>query len=294
MSYPSPEPCPQRVGDALRWAVRLLASRGAESPRLDAEVLLAHALQVERPQLLIRRDDCLPLTLIEHFTDLVRRRAQHEPVAYLTGQRAFYDLDIQVTRDVLIPRPESEHLVEEALAWAATQSRPLRLVDVGTGSGVLALALARHLPGARVWAVDLSLAALHVAQANLRRYGLAGRVQLVQADLLAPLGAAFDLIVANLPYIDAGRMPELEPNVRLYEPHLALDGGAEGVELLLRLVAQLPARLARPGLALLEIDPHQATPLQERIRRTLPDARMRLIRDYGGHDRVLVIEREGG
>ncbi len=291
MAAVPPERCPQQVGDALRWGIRLLAARGIESPRMDIEVLLAHLLQVERPQLLVRRDACLTPAQIEAFTALVRRRAQHEPVAYLIGQRPFYDVTLRVTPDVLIPRHESEHLVEEALAWAASQGRPLRVVDVGTGSGALALVLARHLPQARLCAVDLSMPALQVARENLRRYGLARRVPLVQADLLAPLGAAFDLIVANLPYIDADRMPELEPNVRNYEPHQALDGGAGGLAVIARLVAQLPAHLARPGLALLEIDPHQAAPLQALTRQALPDAQMRLVRDYGGHDRVLVIER---
>jgi release factor glutamine methyltransferase len=287
------EPCPQQLGDALRWGVRLLTARGIESPRLDVEVLLAHLLQVERPQLLIRRDECLSTAQIEAFTELMQRRAQHEPVAYLIGQRPFYDVTLQVTPDVLIPRHATEHLVDEALAWAAGRDGPLRLVDVGTGSGALALTLARRLPEAQVWAVDISLSALRVARENLRRYGLEQRVCLVQGDLLAPLGAALDLIVSNLPYIDADRMPELEPNVGRYEPHLALDGGAGGIEIIARLVPQLATHLARPGLALLEMDPQQVAPVQALARRTLPDARMRVIRDYGGHDRVLVIEREG-
>ncbi len=293
MAHNPAEPCPQQLGDALRWGIRLLADRGIESPRLDVEVLLAHLLQVERPQLLIRRDERLSSAQIEVFTALVQRRAQHEPVAYLVGQCPFYDVTLQVTPDVLIPRPESEHLVEEALAWAAKQSGPLRLADVGTGSGALALVLARHLPRAQVLAVDISLAALRVAHENLRRYGLAERVELVQADLLAPLATSLDLIVANLPYLDAQAMGCLPPHIAQYEPTLALDGGAGGIEIMARLVAQLPTRLARPGLALLELDPHQVEPLQTRVRRTLPDAHIRLIRDYAGHQRVLAIEQEG-
>lgn len=293
MAHTSAERCPQQVGEALRWGVRLLAARGIESPRLDVEVLLAHLLQVERPQLLIRRDECLTPAQIEAFTDLMRRRAQHEPVAYLIGQRPFYDVTLQVTPDVLIPRHATEHLVDEALAWAAGRGGALRLVDVGTGSGALALTLARRLPEAQVWAVDISLPALRVARENLRRHGLQERVCLVQGDLLAPLGAAFDLVVANLPYIDADRMPALEPNVGRYEPHLALNGGEGGIEIIARLVPQLPTRLARPGLALLEMDPHQIAPVQALARSALPDAHMRVIRDYGGHQRVLVIERVG-
>ena len=288
------ESCPQLVGDALRWAVRLLVARGADTPRLDAELLLAHLLDVDRAQVLIRRDDCLTPTQVERFTELVQRRVRHEPVAYLIGERAFYDVDLRVTPATLIPRPETEHLVEEALTWAKKQSGRLRVVDVGTGSGAIAIVLARHLPEATVWAVDLSLPALRVAWENVRRYGLSERVWLVQSNLLKPMGAAFDLILANLPYVSMADMAVLEPNVADYEPHLALEGGTDGTEIMTRLIEQLPARLACPGLALFEIDPRQAGPLQAAAAVLLPDARALLVHDLAGHERVLRIERGEG
>ena len=288
----SSELCPQLVGDALRWAVSLLVARGAETPRLDAEILLAHVLGVDRPQVLIRRDDCLTPAQAERFGDLVRRRLRHEPVAYLIGERAFYDIDLRVTPDTLIPRPETEHLIEEALAWARERPGRLRVVDVGTGSGAIAIVLARHLPEALVWAVDISWPALRVAADNVRRHGVEERVLLVQGDLLTPMSGPFDLIVANLPYVPLGDMPELEPNVRLYEPHLALEGGADGTEIMVRLVEKLLYHLACPGLALFEIDPRQAGPLHTIVAEGLRDARVSLVRDLAGHERVLRIERE--
>jgi release factor glutamine methyltransferase len=288
------EPCPHRVGDALRWAVALLVARGTETPRLDAELLLAHVLDADRPQVLTRRDNCLTPAQAERFTDLVRRRVAHEPVAYLLGERAFFDVTLRVTPATLIPRPETEHLVEEALAWARTHPRPLRVVDVGTGSGAIAIVLARHLPEAFVWAIDVSLPALQVAAENVRRYALSDRVQLVQADLLTAMSGPMDLIVANLPYVPVGDMAELEPNVRLYEPHLALEGGADGTEIMMRLIEKLLYHLACPGLALFEIDPRQAEPLRAIVADWLRDARVSLIRDLAGHERVLRIERDDG
>lgn len=294
MDPTQPEPCPQVVGGAVRWAASRLAASGAGTPRLDAELLLGHILGLERTQVLTRRNVCLTADQVARFAALVHRRAQHEPVAYLIGERAFYDITLHVSPDVLIPRPETEHLIEAALAWARARGGSMRVADVGTGSGAMAIVLARHLPEAQVWAIDISWAALHVARRNLRRYRLDERVQLVQADLLSPMGEPIDLIVANLPYIDSGEVATLEPNVALYEPHLALDGGAGGIEVMARLVEQLPACLAPTGLALLELDPHQAIPMQAVARHSLPDADLSLVRDYAGLERVLRIERLGG
>ncbi|NLG28134.1 MAG: peptide chain release factor N(5)-glutamine methyltransferase, partial [Chloroflexi bacterium] len=254
--------------------------------------LLAHLLGVPRASLLAH--DCRLLSVDERrrYTALVERRAAHEPVAYLVGHRAFYDVDLMVDARVLIPRPETEHLVESALAWARAQHGPvLRIVDVGTGSGAIALVLARHLAQASVWAVDRSAGALEVARANLERYGVASRVSLVQSDLLSELAGPFDLIAANLPYVTSVELPTLAADVLVYEPQLALDGGPDGLSLIERLVFQARDRLACPGLLLLEIDPRQAERVRALAAAALPDAETRTLCDYAGWERVVRIER---
>ncbi|HHX42587.1 MAG TPA: peptide chain release factor N(5)-glutamine methyltransferase [Chloroflexi bacterium] len=280
------------IASALRWAIPLLAARGAHAPRLDAEVLLAHVLATSRPYLIAHRSEPLPAAAARRFRELVMRRSRGEPVAYLVGERAFYDVDLVVDDRVLIPRPETEMLVEEALAWCwQAEGRCQRVADVGTGSGALAVTLARHLVQARVWAVDCSSAALAVAAHNVARYGLAERVFLVCGDLLAALSGPLDLIVANLPYVPAGRLPRLETGVRDYEPHDALDGGPDGLEVIRRLLPEAAERLGAPGLLLLEIDEGQGAAVAAAAHAHLPTARISVHRDYAGLERMVRIER---
>ena len=281
------------VGQALREATRLLRQGGIESPRLDAEVLLSHLLGCERTGLYVRDHEPLAPSVAEALTDFVARRLAHEPVAYLLGERAFYDLTLVVTPAVLVPRPETEHLVEEALAWArGREDDPLRVVDVGTGSGALAIALARQLVAAQVWAIDVSAEALAVAASNIARYDLHERVTLLRGDLLEPLPAGgLDLIVANLPYVPNPEMPHLMPDVRDYEPHLALDGGPDGTDLIARLLPQAAARLRTPGLLLLEIDPSQDRALARLARETWPDADVSVGHDLAGLARWVRVAR---
>ncbi|MBN1399513.1 MAG: peptide chain release factor N(5)-glutamine methyltransferase [Anaerolineae bacterium] len=280
------------VRDALRWAVGALSAQAHETPRLDAELLLAHAMGCTRTQLYARWNECLDAGQAQSYRDLVRRRMVHEPVAYLLGRRAFYDLDqLYVDERVLIPRPESEHLVMAAVAWGRGRPAGLRVADVGTGSGALAIALARGLIDARVWALDLSCAALRVAARNLERYGLRDRVSLVCGDLLTPLAARLDLVVANLPYVRGDEVAHLMPDVARYEPRLALDGGEDGLDVIRRLMPQLAERLCAPGLALLEIDPRQAERVRALARRHLPEAAIDVMADYAGLARVVRVER---
>jgi release factor glutamine methyltransferase len=274
-------------GELLVWASRVLALAGLSTPRLDAEVLLAFVLSTTRARLYARWNQDLELRQIEQYAHLVRRREAHEPVAYLVGQRAFYDVELWVDPHVLIPRPETEHILDEALAWVRAQGPGLRVLDVGTGSGALAVVLARHLRDARVWAVDISPEVLTVAARNVHRYDLGSRVLLLCSDLASAFTGTFNLVVANLPYVAHAELDTLPPDVAEYEPRLALDGGEDGLDLVRRLLIQMRGLLDCPGLLLLEIDPRQAETAQELALRAWPDAQVRTIRDYAEWPRVL-------
>jgi release factor glutamine methyltransferase len=257
---------PPSVGDALRQAAPRLRASGSRSPRLDAELLLASALGVPRAELFRDPSRALSPDEAAHFEELVARRVAREPVAYILGRRAFRTIDLEVTSDVLIPRPETETLVEVALESLRAmpivgpdpEDEPLAL-DVGTGSGCVALALASEDPFVRLVATDVDPGALAVARRNAARLGLARRVEFVLSDLFADVGERpFDLIVSNPPYIPADEYVALEPNVRDYEPRLALYGGLDGLDVYRRLVPGA-ALLLRPGGTLaLEVGAGQA------------------------------------
>ena len=285
--------CSLTVGQALHWASGLIARSGSDTPRLDAEVLLAHLLSCSRAGLHLRWDTALSEELSACLAAFVLRRVDHEPVAYLIGERAFYDVVLSVDRHVLIPRPETEHMVEEALAWGHSQGgRALQIVDIGTGSGALAVVMARHLPAAHIWATDVSAEALRVARRNIERYGLGARVHLRQGDLLGAVpGQRFDLILANLPYVPHEDLEGLMADVRDYEPCLSLDGGMGGTLLIERLLPQAAAALRSPGMLLLEIDPRKADLLAERATEQFPQASVRVVRDYASLARVVRVER---
>ena len=248
------------IGRLLIWTTDYLKRSGAESPRLDAEVLLAHARGCKRIDLYTAFEETAGEPLRTAFRDLVKRRADGTPVAYLVGRREFYSLSFRVTPDVLIPRPDTEFVVVETLdliARAGINGRPIEIADVGTGSGAIAVCLAKHAPTSRVTAIDISPAALAVARQNVADHGLADRVTLVADDLLAalPPDTRFDFIVSNPPYIGQAEMPKLAREVRDHEPHLALVGGAVGVEVIQRLVPQAAQRLRPGGWLVLEISP---------------------------------------
>jgi release factor glutamine methyltransferase len=256
----------QTVGDALRAAAARLRSSGSRSPRLDAELLLADALDVPRAELFRDPHRALRPDEAARFEELIERRVAREPVAYILGRRAFRTIELEVTPEVLIPRPETETLVEVALEALAAmpiagpdpEDEPLAL-DVGTGSGCVALALASEDPFVRLVAADVAPGALAVARRNGARLGLARRVEFVLSDLFADVGERpFDLIVSNPPYIPADEYVALEPNVRDYEPRLALYGGVDGLDFYRRLIPGA-ALLLRPGGTLaLEVGAGQA------------------------------------
>jgi len=251
------------VSEALRAAARRLRASGSRSPRLDAELLLATALGVERVTLLTHSGRVLTPIEERRFEGYLRSREAHEPIAYIRRRRAFRTLELEVTPDVLIPRPETETLVDvalEALAVApAEHGEPLAL-DLGTGSGCIALALAAEDPFVRVTAVDVSEAAVELARHNAARLGLGDRLRILHSDLFAalPPEERFDLIVSNPPYIPASEYEALEPNVRDYEPRLALHGGADGLDVYRRLVPEALGRLRAGGTLALEVGAGQA------------------------------------
>ncbi len=281
---------PLTVREAVAWATRALREAGVDVPRLEAELLLADLMGVERPYLVAHGDARLPPDVWAAYQHRVERRRRGEPLAYILGYRWFYGLKLQVTPDVLIPRPETETLVDLALAYLRAWPRPRpRVVDVGTGSGAIALALAAHARHAWVVGTDISPRALRVATANARTLSLP--VGFVLADLLTPLVGPWDVIVANLPYVGTEEAHLLDPSVRAYEPPEALWAGAHGLDLIRRLLDQVPSRLAPDGLLLLEVGYRQGSAVQALVQQALPDAVVTVHRDLGGHERVVRARR---
>jgi release factor glutamine methyltransferase len=266
-----------------------LREAGVDSPELDAELLLAHALGVDRAWLLAHPEHAPAQGEIDAFRAMLARRSRREPLAYITGERWFYDIKLQVTPATLIPRPETEELVERALAWLREHPRAT-VVDVGTGSGAIALAVARHAPHARVLAIDISAEALAVARSNARRLGLEHRVHFLQGDLLAPLSGPVDLILANLPYIDDRLRASLMPEVGRYEPPKALFTPERGLREIARLLAQAPSFLHPEGLILLEIGHDQGEAVRALAQRAFPSTRIRIQRDLAGQVRFAIID----
>jgi release factor glutamine methyltransferase len=277
------------VLDLLRFTTDHFAKAGIDSARLDAEVLLAFALGVERLRLYLDFDKPVSASERTQFRELVRRRAaERVPVAHLTGTKEFWSLPLLVTPEVLVPRPETETLVEAALARAPDHE--LRALELGTGSGAVALALLVERKRARVTATDISAAALELAARNADRLGLVDRIRLVEGDLFEPVaGERFDLVVSNPPYLARGEASELAPEIA-HEPERALFSGPSGFEVIDRLVAGAPAALVPGGWLALETAPDQAEPARAACERQgLVEAAV--VRDLGGRARVVVARR---
>ncbi|MDP9471870.1 MAG: peptide chain release factor N(5)-glutamine methyltransferase [Chloroflexota bacterium] len=279
------------IAEALGAASARLAAAGRETPRLDAEVLLRHVLGLDRAGLFVRLREPLPVMAWATYEDLVTRRLAGEPVAYLTGVREFMGLDFAVRPGVLVPRPETELLVEWALGWLG--QRPAGTVlDIGTGSGAIAVGVATHLPPSwdgRIIAADVSAAALMVAEANGVRHSVRNQVCFVLGDLATWCGGPVDLLLANLPYL---RPDQVAGNLDLRpEPVLALVGGEDGLDLIRRLIDDAPRFLAPDGALGLEIDPSQADVVAGLVATTLPDAAVEILPDLAGLARHVVARR---
>ena len=281
---------------AWQRGVARLADAGIDSAGLDAEVLLRHALQFEQGEFYLRLHDRLSPLGQEKFEKLLERRAAREPLAYITENKEFWSRDFIVTPAVLIPRPETELLVDLALACAGdlTRSRRLKILDIGTGSGAIAVSLAKHLPESEVWAVDISSAALGIAAANAKRHKVVKRMRFVRGDLFEAVDAAavvFDLILSNPPYIRTAELAGLAPEIRDWEPLTALDGGADGLDYYRRIICAAPGYLNESGRLILEIGADLGEAVVDLFACAGYFAPANIHRDYPGRDRAVIAVR---
>ena len=284
------------LADAAAELLRRRRSADAAEARLEAELLYGCAAELSRERVIARGADPPPAEAWSRFRGLLGRRLAGEPLAYITGRREFYGLSFRVGPGALIPRPETETLVEAGLGAARDHPRARRrlvVADVGTGPGTVALAVARHLPQAAVLATDSSDEALRWAGRNRARLGLTDRVKLLQGDLLEPVGEPVDVVLANLPYIPSGELALLPEEIREAEPALAVDGGEDGLALIRRLVGQLPRHLAPgPSAALLEVGAGQAGFVEDLLEEALgPGLALGRHRDLRGIARVVEARR---
>ena len=282
------------LGALLDWTAKHLADKKVETPRLDAEVLLAHVIGGKRIDLYgIRHNEVASPEVKQKYRDLIRKRIEGCPVAYLTGRKEFYGLELKVSPAVLIPRPDSEHVVMECIKVAKAMKAP-RVLDIGVGSGNLAIAIAKHHPAAQVTATDKSPDALKIAQENAAKHGIGERIRFLEGDLFGPLAAdeTFDFIVSNPPYIPDEDIPKLPIGVRQYEPLAALQGGPGGFVVFERLIHDARKHLAPGGHLIVEIGAPQEKHARELLAAIPEYTLAATIHDYSGHPRVLRAQRK--
>ena len=292
---------PRLVRDLLHEAAQRLqtvhAADGIDDARLQVELLYGLATGLDRAHVIAAGGDTLPAAAVEAFEALMERRRRHEPLAYILGKREFFGITFEVGPGCLVPRPETETLVEAALETVKAHPgarRLVRVADIGTGSGAIALAVAQHSPNAKVFAVDVSTEALQWAGQNMRRFGLQDRVVLLAGDLAEPLSEPIDVLLANLPYVSTDEFEALPAQIREREPRVAVEGGPQGVELIARLAQQLDAHLAPVAAAIFEVGAGQISWAEELVTHALTEAGrtgldVRYHRDLRGIRRVLEV-----
>ena len=293
---PLPEISGTTASTAIQSTRLALRKAGIDEAPLEAEVLVRHVTGIDRAALYADPDRTITDAESRQLAALLARRLQREPLPYIMGHWEFYGLDYIVNNSVLIPRPETETLVEEALITAlpmAQGNQPITIVDVGTGSGCVALTLAKHLPQASVVATDVSPDALAVARQNIERHNGQSQVRLVECDLISGVEGPIDIIVSNPPYIPDGDIPTLQPEVANYEPRVALGGGDDGLSIIRRLLDHSSKLLSPNGAVILEFNPPQADALVSMALSIWPNAKPRVVKDLAGLDRVLVVELDG-
>lgn len=288
-------PVPLTIGEMRRWLGRELREAGIEEAALEADLLLEHFLACGRAELVLSAQEQMSPQLVETIQTAAKRRQQREPLAHILGEWEFRGLPFAVSEAVLIPRPETELLVDLALAPANLPDHGWQhILDLGTGSGILAITLALACPAAFVTAVDRSAAALAVARANARRHRVAERVNLLQSDWLAALQQRifFDLVVANPPYVASGELAGLQPEVANFEPRLALDGGPDGLDQIRRLAGELPAVMKPGALLLMEIGWDQKEAALALFGKHPAYGQVAILDDLAGHPRILMARRK--
>ncbi len=286
------------IKELLKVTTDYLEKKEIESPRLSAEILLAHQLNLSRVKLYLNFDQPLLDREIEGYRTLIRRRLNREPIQYITGVQEFWSLDFTVGPQVMVPRPETELLVEHALALcrgkSSYKSPCARILDLGTGCGAIAVAIARELEGVAVWASDVSRKALDLASWNARKHGVEGRIQFVLSDLwegLSNTEFTFDIIVSNPPYIKSEDIDSLPPEVRDYEPRQALDGGEEGMFYIRSIIQEAPKHLNPEGWVLLEMDPEQTTKALGLLEASNRYGKKERLKDYSHNHRVVMAQK---
>lgn len=279
------------IGRILKWTEQYFKDKGIESPRLDAEVLLAHVLEKQRIYLYVHFDEPLQPGELAAYREMIKKRVLRVPVAQILGEKEFMGLTFKVTADTLVPRPDTEILVQAAVdrLRAMAGEEPLRFADIGTGSGAICLSVLHYLAGTVADTVDISPAVRAVAEENAASLGLADRITFHTGDLLQPLsGISFAAILSNPPYIPEADIVKLAPEVRLKEPHTALSGGQDGLDFYRRLANEAPAMLVPGGFTAFEVGIHQAGDVADLLKANPLIDRTEILPDYAGIDRVVV------
>lgn len=286
------------IGKILKWTENFFAERGIESPRLDAEVLLSHVLKKERIYLYVHFDEPLQAEELASFRELIKKRAARIPVAYLTGEREFMGLKFKVNKDTLIPRPDTEILVQTAVdALMKSGDSKIHFADIGTGSGAIALSILKFIPAATAETVDIVAGALKIAQENAQNLGVADRIAFHNGDLLAPLTKGennYSAIISNPPYIPQKDIATLAPEVKNAEPMTALSGGMDGLDFYRRLCKEAPKLLTAGGFIAFEVGINQAAAVAALARENplLNPETIKIIKDYAGIERVVIAWRK--
>ena len=279
------------LSQAIHLARQKLSQAGIDDACIEAEFLMRHTVGVSKTQLYSEPDRAITSAEANRVWEFVQRRLRHEPTAYILKYCEFYGIDFYIDQRVLIPRPETELLVEKAIEFASCyyQNKNLTIADIGTGSGIIAISLALALPKARIYATDISPASLEIAEINCRRHKVSDQVKLLQGNLLEPLPEPVDMIVSNLPYIKDAELKMLSPEIINFEPIVALAGGGDGLDKIRSLLAQVPDKICPGGYLLMEIGQGQAQVVTSIINNYLPESSIELIPDLSGIDRVVKV-----
>ena len=280
----------------LNWVTQFLTDNGIESPRLSAELLLSHVLGLKRIELYTQYNKAVEKQELDKLRELVRRAGQHEPIAYLVGKTEFYSMELNVTPDCMIPRPETELLVQRTIEFLRTRNGPQYVCDLCTGSGCIAVAIAKNFPNAKIIATDICDTALAVAATNVEKHNLQDKITLLSGDLFDPIipqldVGKFDLIVCNPPYVSSGEYEKLDKNVRDYEPRLALFAGDDGLDIYRRIIEKVDSFLKPDAALILEIGYAQGHAITELLKQTGVFAGIKIERDFHNNDRIVTASK---